>query len=199
MKKNTIALVALGLLMTQACHGPDQKWDSKSSADTLNNMKDSVADLNKSITKDLIMKVSRDDAKFAVAAASGGLGEVELGQLAAQKGASQSVKDFGQMMVKDHSQANEKLKALAQAKGISLPKTISADEQRTKDDLTAKSSKDFDKAYVKNMIKDHQNDIKEFEEAGKNVKDPELKDFALRTLPTLKMHLYTIQKIHDGM
>jgi putative membrane protein len=191
------ALAAMTLLA--ACHNPDQKWDSKSSADTLNNMKDSVANPNVSVTKDLVMKVNKTDAKFAVAAANGGLSEVELGKLAQEKGLSQQVKDFGAMMVKDHSAANLKMAALAKSKGISLPATISASEQKLKDDLAKKSGKDFDKAYVGAMIDDHQEDIKSFESALVELKDPELRAFATEILPTLKMHLVAIQNVQAAI
>lgn len=190
------AMVATCLM---ACHGPDQKWDSKSSADTLNNLKDSVANPNVSVTKDLVMKVSKDDAKFAVAAANGGLAEVELGQLAQQKASNGQVKDFGTMMVNDHSKANEELKTLAKNKGISLPATPDHGEQAIKDKISGKSGGDFDKAYVDDMIEDHQTDIKDFESAIQTLKDPDLKAFAQKTLPTLKMHLAAIEKIHDSM
>src|SRR6202012_1380173 len=109
MKKCQMLLIApvlAGLL--SACNNT-QKTDSKATADTLNNMKDSVADPNKSITKDLVMKVNHDDARFAVSVADGGMAEVQLGQLASEKGTSAGVKDFGAMMVKDHSAANLKL------------------------------------------------------------------------------------------
>ena len=198
-KLTLITLAAIAVAMIQACQSPDQKWDSKSSADTLNNMKDSVADPNKSITKDLVMKVSEDDAKFAVAAAVGGMAEVELGQLAQQKAGSSLVKDFGMMMVADHSKANTELKGLAQSKGITLPTTLDNGEQQIKDDLSAKSGKGFDKSYIADMIEDHQKDIKDFEDAAKNLKDSDLKAFAEKTLPTLKMHLAAIQKIHDSL
>src|ERR1700712_5141434 len=112
-------IVVLSASLLIACHNPDQKWDSKSSADTLNNMKDSVADPNKSITKDLVMKVNKTDAKFAVAAANGGMAEVVLGKLAKSNAAGSEVKDFGYMMVNDHSKANKKLELLAKSKGIS--------------------------------------------------------------------------------
>jgi putative membrane protein len=194
-----IGLIAGVACLAAACHNPDKNWDSKSSADTLNNMKDSVADPSKSITKDLIMKVSKDDAKFAVSAADGGIAEVELGTLAQQKAANAKVRDFGGMMVSDHSKANDEMKALAKSKGITLPTAIDSDEQKVKDDLSSKTGVDFDKAYVKNMIEDHKNDIKEFEDATKNLKDPDLKAFAVKTLPTLKMHLDAIRKIHDSM
>jgi putative membrane protein len=190
---------ALSALLSQSCHSPDQKWDSKSSADTLNNMKDSVADSSKSVSKDLVMKVNKDDAKFAVAAANGGMAEVELGKLAQQKAVNAKVKDFGAMMVTDHSKANEQMMALAKSKGITLPSAIGQEEQKVKDELSAKAGADFDKAYVDDMIEDHKKDIKDFESAIQHLKDPGLKAFAEKTLPTLKMHLQAIQKIHDQM
>lgn len=91
------------------------------------------------------------------------------------------------------------MKALAKSKGIALPIAIDTKEQKVKDDLSAKSGADFDKAYVSNMIDDHKEDIKEFEDASKNCKDAYLKAFAVKTLPVLKMHLNAIQKIHDSM
>ena len=199
MKTKIWISIPVIVVALQACHSPDQKWDSKSSADTLNNMKDVAVDSTKSDTKDMVMNVSKDDAKFAVEAANGGLAEVVLGNLAVKKGNCQQVKDFGAMMVKDHSAANEKLMALAKSKGISLPQVPSSDEQKLKDDLNAKSGADFDKAYVKAMIKDHQEDIQTFAEATKEVKDTQLKNFAVATLPTLKMHLQAIQKVSDGL
>jgi putative membrane protein len=162
-------------------------------------MKDSVADSSKLATKALVMKVTKSDARFAVDAADGGMAEVALGQLAEQKAVGQPVKDFGTMMVKDHSKANDQLKELAQKKGISLPKSLSDENQKLKNDLSAKSGESFDKAYVKAMIKDHKDDIKKFDEATRNVKDTDLRYFFVNTLPVLKMHLATIEKIDKAM
>jgi len=191
-------IIIVGIVAITACNNT-HKTDSKATADTLNNMKDSVADSSKSITKSLVMKVSHEDAKFAVSAADGGQAEVQLGQLASQKGVAAGVKDFGNMMVKDHSAANEKLKALAKSKGITLPDSLSEFELKTKNKLSAKSGKDFDKAYVDDMIEDHQKDIREFESAIQTLKDPELKAFATSTLPTLKMHLAAIQQVKQQL
>lgn len=199
MKKLSILLIApamAGLLL--GCNNT-HKTDSKATADTLNNMKDSVYKKDVSITKDLVMKVSHDDARFAVAAADGGQAEVALGQLASDKGTDAGVKDFGKMMVKDHSAANSKLIALAKKKGISLPASLSEFGQKTKEKLTAKSGKAFDRAYVDNMVEDHQKDIQEFTDACKSLKDPDLKAFANETLPVLKMHLAAIQKVKAGL
>jgi putative membrane protein len=177
-----------------ACNNT-QKTDSKATADTLNNMKDSLVDSSKSITKSLVMKVSHDDARFAVAAAVGGKTEVELGQLASKNAMAAAVREFGGMMFKDHSAAGEKLKALAKTKGITLPDSLDESGLKIRAKLSAKTGKDFDKAYVDDMIEDHKQDIKEFESAIPRLKDPELKAFAISTLPTLKMHLATIQKV----
>jgi putative membrane protein len=192
-------VLTLSAALLTACHSADQKYDSKSSADSLNSMKDSVVDSSRSTTSALQMKVGKDDAKFAVEAATGGMAEVELGQLAQQKAVSPQVKDFGSMMVTDHSKANDQLKTLAKNKGITLPATLSADEQKTKDDLSAQSGDKFDKAYVKDMIKDHKEDIQSFKDAIKTLKDPDLKAFATNTLPVLEKHLDAIEKIDKAM
>lgn len=186
-----IAMVAISICFMQACNGHK---DSKASADSANTAKADTAKKDSSASA-----VDKDDAKFAVAAANGGMAEVELGELAKQKAANAKVKDFGAMMVTDHSKANDELKALAKSKNITLPTVIDRDEQKVKDNLSAKSGADFDKAYVSNMIDDHKKDIKDFEDASNNCKDADLKAFAVKTLPTLKMHLDAIQKIHDSM
>jgi putative membrane protein len=186
-----LTMIAGAACLMQACSGHK---DSKASADSANTAKADTA------KKDSTMAaVDKDDAKFAVAAANGGMAEVELGTLAQQKAVNAKVKDFGAMMVTDHSKANDEMKALAKSKGITLPDSIDTKEQKVKADLSAKSGADFDKAYVSNMIDDHKEDIKEFEDAAKNCKDADLKAFAEKTLPTLKMHLDAIQKIHDSM
>jgi putative membrane protein len=135
------------------------------------------------------------DSGFFKSAAEGGMSEVELGQLAQQKGASPAVKDFGAMMVKDHTAANDKLKALAASKQISLPDSSSAMQKATKTKLNMLSGETFDKSYVKGMIEDHKTDIKEFQKEASQGKDPDAKAFAVATLPTLQAHLTKIQSI----
>jgi putative membrane protein len=135
------------------------------------------------------------DASFYKNAAEGGMSEVELGNLAQEKGQSQAVKDFGQMMVHDHSAANDKLKGIASSKGIDLPTSSSVGQMATMGKLKVLSGNSFDKSYVKGMVQDHQEDIKEFEMEAQNGKDPEARQFAQSTLPTLKAHLSKIQAI----
>lgn len=136
-----------------------------------------------------------DDSEFAVAAADGGMMEVQLGELAKTNAASADVKKFGEMMVTDHSKAGEELKALAAQKNITLPATLSDEKQKKYDDLAKKKGAEFDKAYISFMVDDHKEDISEFEEAAKEAKDPDVKAWAEGKLPTLKHHLEMAEAI----
>jgi putative membrane protein len=135
------------------------------------------------------------DIAFYRSAAEGGIAEVDMGNLAQQQARSPSVKEFGAMMVKDHSAANEKLKALAESKNITLPATSSVDEIAAKAKLKVLSGSSFDKSYIKGMIKDHEDDIAEFKREAASGQDPEARAFARATLPTLEAHLKKIQSI----
>lgn len=132
---------------------------------------------------------AEDDAEFMVKAASGGMAEVQMGQLAMQKGTSQAVKDFAKMMVDDHTKANNELTALAAAKNITLPSAPGEDHMKKYDELNKLSGKDFDEKYMDIMLKEHKNDVDLFEDAAEDAHDADIKAFAAKTLPVLKMHL----------
>lgn len=138
---------------------------------------------------------SNPDAAFYKSAAEGGMAEVQLGTLAQQKSSNPSVKEFGAMMVKDHSAANEKLKALAESKNVKLPSSPSMGQMATKTKLEVLSGNTFDKSYIKGMIEDHEEDIKEFKKEAAAGQDPDAKAYAAATLPTLQAHLKKIQSI----
>lgn len=135
------------------------------------------------------------DSTFVKKAAQGGVAEVELGQLAVQKASNDEVKKFGQRMVDDHTKANDQLKQVAAEKQIEIPRTMTAKDKATKTRLDKLSGEKFDKAYMKDMVKDHQKDVSEFEREAKMCKDPAVKSFAEQTLPTLKEHLQNAQQI----
>lgn len=139
------------------------------------------------------------DAKFAMAAAMGGMEEVEMGRLAAEKGASDEVRQFGQRMVDDHSKANQELMQIASSKGMTLPTALDPKHQADMQKISALSGEAFDKAYVKMMVKDHKKDVGEFQKESMRGADPEIKAFATSTLPTLQEHLQMIQRIDDKM
>jgi len=135
------------------------------------------------------MKSSTTDHAFAMKAAQGGLAEVELGRIASQNAGDDSVRQFGQKMVDDHSKANDELKQIASSKGIGLPSSVSSKDKRTAEKLQKMNGPAFDKAYMKDMVADHKTDVAEFEREARSGSDPDLKAFAQKTLPTLREHL----------
>jgi len=139
------------------------------------------------------------DHKFALEAAMGGTMEVELGRVAAEKGASDEVRQFGQRMVDDHTKGNEDLMQVASGKGMTLPTALDPKHQAEMQKLSALSGERFDKEYVKMMLKDHKQDVAAFQKEANNGMDADLKSFAARTLPTLQEHLRMIQRISDKM
>jgi putative membrane protein len=132
-------------------------------------------------------------SSFLKEAADGGMAEVRLGEMALQKSTNQRVKNFANMMVTDHSGANSKVKSFASERNITLPTDVSDKHKETMDDLMKKEGKDFDKAYVKAMVEDHEKDIKKFEDAEGKVNDATVKNFITATLPVLRTHLDSIQ------
>ncbi len=136
-----------------------------------------------------------NDSDFAKKAADGGMAEVTLGQLAADKGSDPRVKEFGQNMVKDHSKANDKLKSVAAKDSITLPADQSAEHKKEADKLSKLSGKDFDQAYTKLMVQDHEEDVAEFKKEAASGSNPDIKAFANDTLPTLQHHLDMIKQI----
>jgi putative membrane protein len=135
------------------------------------------------------------DASFFKNAAEGGISEVDAGNLAQQKGSSQAVKDFGAMMVKDHTAANDKLKALAASKSISLPTSGSMGQMATKAKLEVLSGDTFDKSYIKGQVKAHRDTIVLFKKEIASGQDADAKAFAAATLPTIQAHLKKINAI----
>jgi putative membrane protein len=193
------AFVSVGALaqtsdQTSATPGASQSGSSatqESPAGTGHEHSGSAADKASSGSSQL----SAMDKHFVRKAAEGGLAEVELGKLATQKASSDEVKKFGQRMVDDHSKANDQLKQLAQQKGVDLPTQPNAKDKATLDKLQKLSGEQFDKAYMQDMVKDHTKDVAEFQKESKSAKDPDIKNFASQTLPTLQDHLKEAKSI----
>jgi putative membrane protein len=140
-------------------------------------------------------ELASQDLQFAQEAAMGGLKEVTLGGLARQRAEDDQVMQFGQRMVQDHGQANEKLMAIAEQKGIQLPQELPADVQQTAQELQQLSNAEFDQAYMDEMVRDHEEDVQAFEQQAQSGQDPDLRAFAEETLPTLREHLELAEQI----
>ena len=142
-------------------------------------------------------QLDKKDREFIEKAAAGGMMEVEVGRLAESKAQNADVKAFGSTLVKDHSAANDELKSIAQKKGVQVPSALPKKEQKELDKLS--KSKDFDKDFIKHVgVSDHKKDIKDFQKEAKNGKDPDVKGFASKTLPTLQSHLQTAEGLEKS-
>ena len=140
------------------------------------------------------------DRDFVMKAASGGMMEVELGNIAQQNAASQRVKDFGSMMVRDHSAANQELTTFAGRRNLTMNTDSLMNLHKSHiDALKNKTGAAFDKAYMSMMVSDHKKDVSEFDKASKMCKDQECIAFASKTLPTLQMHLDSAQAISKAI
>lgn len=137
------------------------------------------------------------DTEFAVKAADGGMLEVELGKLAQTNAASPEVKKFAQMMVDEHTKANDELKAVAAQKNITLPATMGEKCQKKYNDLAEKKGNDFDKDYISLMVSDHKDVVDEFEKEADKGNDPEIKAWAGEKLPALRHHLEMAQATEE--
>lgn len=209
MKKLSIAFMLFsGACFFTACNGNNSSTETSISDSTMSSttmdspMTSSTDAMNKMDTMNNnsgTAMVGDDERNFVKEAATGGMMEVELGKMAADKGKNQQVKDFGNMMVTDHSKANDNLKDIASKKNIDVPASLTEDQRKDVDKLSKKSGSDFDKAYVDMMVDDHKKDVNAFKKASGKLTDNDLKTFATNTLPTLQKHLDAIQNIKTKM
>jgi putative membrane protein len=185
-----LALVCALAVTAFACHKEStENAAATDTSTTVTSGTDTSASTSTAGTSTMASTLDHDDQEFVNKAAQGGMAEVMLGQTASTKGTSPDVKNFGNRMVTDHGKANDELKQLAQTKGVTLPADVDDESKQMSDKLSKLSGKDFDKEYISGMVEDHEKDVKEFEKASKDAKDPDLKAWAAKTLPTLQDHL----------
>jgi len=143
--------------------------------------------------------VSRSDAKFIQHVVPANLAEVELGKLAQEKAGDQRIRQFGERMASDHSQAAKELQQLASEKGVSVGSDLPSSDLRLRDRLAKLQPSAFDREYVKEMVKDHKKDVAEFRRMSEKAQDPTLKAWVVKTLPTLEDHLKTIENLDRSL
>lgn len=141
----------------------------------------------------------KDVMDFVKKAATAGMAEVEMGNMAANSATHQRVKDYGSMLVKDHSMAGSELKSMATANNIPVPTEVTADQKAGMEKLMNKKGNDFDKAYMDMMVKDHKKVIDEFKKASNDLNDASYKGFAAKTLPVLQKHLDSAMAIQKAL
>jgi len=139
---------------------------------------------------------TNSDQDFVTRAAQGNSAEIELGKIGAAKSKNPSVKQFAQMMVKDHTTALNELQELAQSKNLNFNDDLPDDAKTLQAKLSSDTGKQLDKDYMDSMVEDHQKDVQEFTDKSQTAKDPDVKQWAGKTLPTLQKHLEKAQQIN---
>lgn len=143
--------------------------------------------------------IGTSERSFMAGAASGGMMEVEAGKLGQERGNSPAVKQFGEMLARDHEQANAELKSLADRKGVELPAQMTKEHQAQIDKLRKAKGADFDRLYIEHVGKDeHKKDIAAFERVIRESNDPEVREFARKTLPVLQKHHQHAQQLNTA-
>jgi putative membrane protein len=135
------------------------------------------------------------DKMFLRRAAESGMAEVQLGQLAAQQGASADVKTFGQKMVDDHSAYNKEMEPIADSMGVKLPTHLGKKDQAEYDKLKGLSGEDFDTEYLTAMVKAHHKDLRQFRLEAANAQDQTLKDAVVKGEKMIHQHMVMVDTL----
>lgn len=188
--KKIFAFLPAFCFMLLACN--DTKETNESTTDTSTST-NTVTDANVSTTNSVV--TDEKSAEFLKKVSNSGMAEVQAAKLAQQKATIDAVKNFAAMLERDHTAVNQQVKTLADQRNVALPATISDDKQKMYNDMDKMTGKSFDKDYISMMIKAHGDGISLFEDTRSNALDIDVKNFADKTLPTLKMHLDSAKAI----
>jgi putative membrane protein len=142
---------------------------------------------------------SSADTKFAREAAVGGMAEVALGKVAISKASNDAVKQFGQRMIDDHGKAGDELKSIAAKHNLAIPDELDAKHKAMVDKYSGMSGAAFDRAYMRDMVQDHEQDIAEFQKEANSGSNADLKNWAGTTLPTLQEHLRKAKEAQNAL
>ncbi|MBB5330557.1 DUF4142 domain-containing protein [Tunturiibacter gelidoferens] len=174
-------LMAQGASQTQ----PNQPQQTPASATAIQDSATNAGDVGQTM-KDKI---------FLRKAAQGGMAEVKLGQLAAQKGSGDDVRAFGQKMVDDHTKLNNEMAPIADSMGVRLPKDLNKEDQAEYDKLNSLSGNNFDMEYLSFMVKDHHKDLREFRQEAASTIDPTLQTAVANATKVIHEHTMMVDKL----
>lgn len=189
MKKTFVFLFVFAFIFS-ACNNTNETTESTNTSTSSNTATD--ANTNTSNTGVVTDEKSKE---FLTKAANSGMAEVQLAKMAQQKATIDAVKSFAAMLERDHTAVGDQVKSFASQRNVTLPSTPSDDKQKMVNDMDKMSGKAFDKEFISMMVKGHNDGISLFEDTKANASDVDIKNFADKTLPTLRMHLDSAKAI----
>jgi putative membrane protein len=137
------------------------------------------------------------DQAFVNEAAGSGMAEVMMGKLGQENAQNAAVKQFAARMVEDHTKANKELLTIVGDLKLTAPTASPADHEKAMKNLSGSKGADFDKAFMAQMVMDHEMAVRLFERASKELKNEQLRTFAANTLPTIREHLKMAKEIGE--
>ena len=194
-----IAAVYTGMSLAQAGMGPGSQSAPPSQQSPNAEPNNGMSSMDKNMSN---MNNAGDqtmtDKMFVHKALEGGMAEVELGQLALTKTSDPDIKNFAQKMVDDHTKLGDDMKGVAQQVGVKVPTKLSKKDEAIKAKLSALDGTAFDQAYIKDMVKDHEQDEKEFKDESQMAAIPAVKQAATKGEHVIHEHLEMITQIAES-
>jgi putative membrane protein len=176
-----------------ACNNTNETETSTDTSVSSNTSTD--ANTSSTTTSNNNVVTDEKSKEFLTKVAGSGMAEVQMAKDAQQKATIDAVKSFAAMLERDHTAVGDQVKTFAGQRNVSLPTAIPDDKQKMITDMNKMSGKSFDKDFIDMMVKNHNDGIKLFEDTKANASDVDIKNFADKTLPTLKMHLDSAKAI----
>ena len=191
MKKTFVFLFVLSFIIV-ACNNTNETTESTNTSTSSNTATDANTSTSPSNTGVVTDEKSKE---FLTKAANSGMAEVQLAKMAQQKATIDAVKSFAAMLERDHTAVGDQVKSFASQRNVTLPSAPSDEKQKMVNDMDKMSGKAFDKEFISMMVKGHNDGISLFEDTKANASDVDIKNFADKTLPTLRMHLDSAKAI----
>jgi putative membrane protein len=177
-----IGLLSCGLMLNVACDtGGD---DPVEQARDINQDRDHV---------------ENDDSKVLTDAASYSMWNMEMSRIAEERAVTPEVKELARELSQEHSDVKQNIEGIAQRKQIALPQALSDDHRDKIDNVTDNTGLDFDKEFVDEVISSHRDKIDDFESLSRDSEDPEIREFAINTLPKLRMQLEKAERVENQL
>ena len=195
MKKTFLLVPAFVCILAMACNDSTNTTETSNTSTSSNTARDGDENTSNSNTSNNNVVTDEKSKEFMTKVTNSGMAEVQMAKDAQQKATIDAVKNYAAMLERDHTAVGEQIKVFASQRNVSLPTSTSPDKQEMINDMNKMTGKSFDKDYISMMIKSHNDGIKLFEDTKANASDVDIKNFADKTLPTLRMHLDSAKAI----